>query len=149
MALADYEDVATRLPRFWADHPKGRIATRLLSEATTAGERWIVKACLYREGETAPFSEGYAFEVDGQGNVNKTSALENCETSAIGRALANAGYGARDKPRASREEMAKVDRGTTKTLPPCPSCKGAVAAFEDGFACTKCDWQTAEKPKVA
>jgi hypothetical protein len=44
--------------------------------------------------------------VQGRG-VNATSALENCETSAIGRALANAGYAAKGK-RASREEMQKV-----------------------------------------
>jgi len=43
--------------------------------------------------------------------ANKTSALENCETSAIGRALANCGYGG-DK-RVSREEMDKVQRGIT------------------------------------
>ena len=44
--------------------------------------------------------------------ANKTSALENCETSAIGRALANAGYSG-SKNRASAEEMAKVAKGIT------------------------------------
>jgi hypothetical protein len=53
-------------------------------------------------------STGLAFEIDGQGMANKTSALENAETSAIGRALANAGYSG--NKRASREEMAKVAR---------------------------------------
>jgi hypothetical protein len=43
--------------------------------------------------------------------ANKTSALENCETSAIGRALANMGLSG--DQRASREEMAKVQRGVT------------------------------------
>jgi hypothetical protein len=43
--------------------------------------------------------------------ANKTSALENCETSSIGRALANAGYSG--NRRATREEMAKVERGQT------------------------------------
>jgi hypothetical protein len=57
---------------------------------------------------------GHAFEIDGEnGMANKTSALENCETSAIGRALANCGYGG-DK-RVSREEMAKVERGVQPT----------------------------------
>jgi len=54
---------------------------------------------------------GFAFEVDGQGMANKTSALENCETSAIGRALANAGFSG--NKRTSREEMEKVARGVT------------------------------------
>ena len=55
-----------------------------------------------------PKATGLAFEIDGAGMANKTSALENAETSAIGRALANAGYSG-DK-RATREEMSKVKR---------------------------------------
>lgn len=55
---------------------------------------------------------GWAREVDGEGLVNATSALENCETSAIGRALANAGYST-SKQRASREEMAKATETIT------------------------------------
>jgi len=58
-----------------------------------------------------PTSTGYAFEVDGGYGANKTSALENCETSAIGRALANMGL--HGNKRASREEMSKVERGVT------------------------------------
>lgn len=144
--LNDYEDVATRIPKFWADHQNGRIVTSLVSEATGQGERWIVKASLYRDDSDTPFATGYAFEVDGQGNVNKTSALENCETSAIGRALANAGYGAKDKPRASKQEMAKVK--PSNGLPPCPECKCDVKKTDEGFSCTFCDWKTTEQPKV-
>jgi hypothetical protein len=54
---------------------------------------------------------GYAEEVRGAGNVNRTSHVENCETSAIGRALANCGMAGSDMTkRPSREEMAKVQR---------------------------------------
>jgi hypothetical protein len=54
---------------------------------------------------------GYAEEVRGEGNVNRTSHVENCETSAIGRALANLGYAGSDMTkRPSREEMQKVQR---------------------------------------
>ena len=42
--------------------------------------------------------------------ANKTSALENCETSAVGRALALAGYSGNKKGLASRQEMEKVER---------------------------------------
>jgi hypothetical protein len=56
---------------------------------------------------------GWAEEIRGQGNVNKTSHLENCETGAVGRALANAGLSGSDfTKRPSREEMGKVQRMT-------------------------------------
>jgi hypothetical protein len=61
-------------------------------------------------------STGWAEEVRGQGNVNKTSHVENCETGAVGRALANAGMAGSDvHKRPSREEMSKVARMTTST----------------------------------
>ena len=103
--LEDYETVEERLAKFWKDHPDGQIHTKLLDQA--AG-RFIVEAAIYRtEADVRPWTTGLAEEtVQGRG-VNATSALENCETSAIGRALANAGYATKGK-RASREEMAKV-----------------------------------------
>ena len=55
-----------------------------------------------------PKASGLAFEIDGGNGANQTSALENAETSAIGRALANAGYSG--NKRTSREEMNKVER---------------------------------------
>lgn len=102
--LDDYETVEERLVKYWKDNPEGRIITRLL-ESTPS--RFIVEACIFRTQESPIWSTGLAEEtVQGRG-VNATSALENCETSAIGRALANAGYATKGK-RASREEMSKV-----------------------------------------
>jgi hypothetical protein len=74
----------------------------------STASRFIVEASIYRtEADARPWTTGLAEEtVQGRG-VNATSALENCETSAIGRALANAGYATKGK-RASREEMSKV-----------------------------------------
>ena len=105
--LSNYEEVKDRIPRFWKDHPKGSIRTQRLDSAP--GE-WVVLAALHREGEPEPFATGLAHEIAGTRGVNATSALENCETSAIGRALANGGY-ATGKQRPSREEMQKVERG--------------------------------------
>ena len=103
--LEDYETVEERLVKYWKEHPDGQIHTRLLEH--TSG-RFIVEASIYRtEADARPWTTGLAEEtIQGRG-VNATSALENCETSAIGRALANAGYATKGK-RASREEMSKV-----------------------------------------
>ena len=103
--LSDYQPVEERLILFWKDHPDGQIQTEIM-ESTAS--RFIVKASIFRtEADPRPWTTGLAEEtVQGRG-VNATSALENCETSAIGRALANAGYATKGK-RASREEMGKV-----------------------------------------
>ena len=103
--LAEYETVEERLVKYWKENPDGRISTELVEWA--AG-RFIVKAYIYRtEADAQAWATGLAFEQITERGVNQTSALENCETSAIGRALANAGYAAKGK-RASREEMVKV-----------------------------------------
>lgn len=103
--LDDYETVEERLVKYWKDHPNGRIITHLLDSGNS---RFIVKADIYRGDDLQTiWTTGLAEEtVQGRG-VNATSALENCETSAIGRALANAGYATKGR-RASREEMSKV-----------------------------------------
>jgi len=103
--LDDYETVEERLIKYWKEHPDGRIETKLIEASAS---RFIVQAYIYRtEVDQHPWSSGLAEEtVQGRG-VNATSALENCETSAIGRALASAGYATKGK-RPSREEMSKV-----------------------------------------
>jgi hypothetical protein len=102
--LDDYETVEERLVKFWKEHESGRIITTLISGTSS---QFIVRAELYKDGSELIWATGLAEEtVQGRG-VNSTSALENCETSAIGRALANAGYATKGK-RASREEMTKV-----------------------------------------
>jgi hypothetical protein len=113
--LNDYETVEERIRRVYADHSDARILT--INETTPADRAaltWIVRAELWLVDEDGlPYlkASGYAFEIDGTGGANKTSALENAETSAIGRALANGGYSG--NKRASREEMVKVEAGKT------------------------------------
>ena len=103
--LEDYETVESRLEKWWKDYPDGRLATKLEQATDT---RYIVSAELFKtEADAQPCATGLASESVSDRGVNSTSALENCETSAIGRALANAGYAAKGK-RASREEMTKV-----------------------------------------
>jgi hypothetical protein len=103
--LADYETVEVRLEKFIKDYPDFRIATEL---EVVERDRYIVKAYLFKTAsDSLSWATGYAEEKITDRGVNSTSALENCETSAIGRALANAGYAAKGK-RPSREEMSKV-----------------------------------------
>jgi hypothetical protein len=105
--LEDYQPVEERLALFIKDYEDFRVETELVS---FQNDRYIVKAWLYRTfADSTPFSSGLAEETISSRGVNATSALENCETSAIGRALANAGYASKGK-RPSREEMVKATR---------------------------------------
>ena len=106
--LDDYEPVASRLDRFLKAHPDARVITDLVHYLSDIA---VFKAELWLDGEI--IATGWAEEIRGQGSVNKTSHLENCETGAVGRALANAGLSGSDfTKRPSREEMGKVQRMT-------------------------------------
>ena len=103
--LADYETVEVRLEKFIKDYPDFRIATEL---EVVEKDRYIVKAYLFKTAaDSVAWATGYAEEKVTDRGVNATSALEVCETSAIGRSLANAGYAAKGK-RPSQSEMKKV-----------------------------------------
>ena len=103
--LADYETVEVRLEKFIKDYPDFRIATEL---EVVEKDRYIVKAYLFKTAQdSVAWATGYAEEKVTDRGVNSTSALEVCETSAIGRSLANAGYAAKGK-RPSQSEMKKV-----------------------------------------
>ena len=112
--LENYETVEDRLQRALDEHGDLRVVT---INHTTPQDReratWVVEARVYLSaGDQAnelPKATGWAFEVDGQAGANVTSALENCETSAVGRALKQA-FGGRGP---SRQEMEKVERGNT------------------------------------
>lgn len=144
--LQDYETCEVRLDKWWKDNPDGRVATELIS---FQNGQYIVQAYLYRTfADSVAYSTGLAEEKITDKGVNATSALENCETSAIARALANANYAAKGK-RASREEMTKVvktqmsqkteyvpvvneaDPWTIKTVPAPKTSAEAVAVVKD------------------
>ena len=104
--LSQYATVEERLALFWAAHPEGRIATEIVR---IDGEAVLFRASVYRQHDDQhPTAVGHAYEEKTDRGVNATSHVENCETSAIGRALANWTYQAGKRP--SREEMQKVDR---------------------------------------
>jgi hypothetical protein len=148
--LNDYETVEERIRRFYKDNPDGRIITE---NKTTPQDRqagvWVVYAAVYltNDREALCRATGLAFEVDGQGMANKTSALENAETSAIGRALANAGYSG--NKRTSRTEMEKVARGKTPVAPARDWLVMAQAMGDDldGLRLLYSEAKTANAPK--
>ena len=117
MALENYETVAQRLQKFWAAHPEGRIETQLAQ----AGENfWVFSAAIYAtRADTVPIATGHAHEVIGASNINRTSALEVCETSAVGRALALAGWAGQQI--ASAEEVGRAQKRATERKPSAPS----------------------------
>jgi hypothetical protein len=105
-----YATVAERIELFYSRFPEGRINTELVARAD--GEITF-KALVYRTASDAfAASTGWASEREGSSDVNSVACLENTETSAVGRALANLGFTASSK-RPSREEMEKAERVRT------------------------------------
>jgi len=93
-----YKTVAKRLNEFWEANPHHSIATEVLEW----GDIVRVRAVITRQGGTVA-ATGHAEEIRGATNILKTSAVETCETSAIGRALGVLGLGG--TAIASAEEM--------------------------------------------
>ena len=143
----DYVPVSERLERFYTDHPEGRVLTSIVEHDAENGFV-LIRAEIYREKDDAtPASTGHAFENRSEGYVNKTSYIENCETSATGRALALLGYEIK-RGIASREEMEKTERmgsnGTggqpEQTCPECGDSKSVIkgkAEYGGGYLCFK------------
>jgi len=115
--LNDYEDVDTRIHKFYETYPDGSIHTELITndeEKNTV----VFKATAYRTyADSMASAIGYARGSRKDRGVDRDFWFENCETSAIGRCLANLGLSARGK-RASSLEMAKVKDSQTNDAAP-------------------------------
>jgi hypothetical protein len=132
--LEDYETVKSRKKRFYEDHPGGRIIVELLKLDETEAQ---FKALVYKtsedQRECLPWATGHAQEFKGEGGfANRFSWCENCEESAVGRALDNAGYSSNG--RCSREEMQKVERAANSKT----KSKDELARFAQTIDCPQC-----------
>jgi hypothetical protein len=123
--LSLYETVAQRLERWWKEFEDGRIITTIHHYD---GSTVIFRAEGYNN-EDRLIATGYAEEVFGNSPVNKTSFLENCETSAIGRMISNSKIGHTGE-RASSTEMEKVNRVNST---PAPDAFGGATPKQIGF----------------
>jgi hypothetical protein len=103
----EYDQVEDRLKKFWKDNPNGRINTKI-THVSEDLQNAIHKCEVYKDIEDQyPVATGIAQDQHGAVGANKTSWIENGETSAIGRALANWIYAAKKRP--SVTEMQKVE----------------------------------------
>jgi hypothetical protein len=106
-AAGEYATVAERIEAFYSRYPEGRIITELIQRTDA---EVTFRAKVYRgAGDLRPAATGWASEREGDGAVNEFACLENTETSAVGRALANLGF-ASSVRRPSAEEIARVER---------------------------------------
>lgn len=104
----DYAMVPERVTAFRKLYPEGFITTEIIAnDGTTVLMQ--AKAGYYREdGSQVILGTGMAQEIRGKGMVNSTSHIENCETSAVGRALGFIGLGINGGGIASAEELANA-----------------------------------------
>jgi hypothetical protein len=106
-----YAPVAARVELFYDRYPTGRILTELVQRSE---QEIVFRAAVYRTAEDRePAATGWAAERVGDSEINAVACLENTETSAIGRALANLGFLA-SRLRPSAEEVAKATRARAR-----------------------------------
>jgi len=134
--LSKYATVAERLQMVYAEYPDARMVTEnLTTPQDRAVSTWVVKASLYLtagdQANNLAKATGHAFEVDGTGGANQTSALENAESSACGRSMALAGWSGDKTSLASRTEMEKVESGVTPKPHDVRDLLGEAANLED------------------
>jgi hypothetical protein len=110
---SQYARVADRIALFYQRFPDGRIVTRLVSRH--GGEITFMSRVYRAAADPRPAATGWASERIGDGDVNSVACLENTETSAIGRALANLGFTA-SRNRPSLEEMDKAARERARLM---------------------------------
>lgn len=109
----DYAEVNQRVKAFRFLYPLGSIETEILS----LGDGVVVMKATAKDDMGKVLATGTAYEKEDSSFINKTSYIENCETSAVGRCLGFVGLGI-DTSIASAEEVANAihNQNQTKTI---------------------------------
>lgn len=121
--LGDYRSVAERIEHFWSEMRTAGIVARIYSHEPTITDdgkriRFLAEVWAYVGSEWVMLANGRAEEIIGS-TAAGGKLVENGETSAIGRALANAGY-TTSRERASREEMDSYEAAKAIAIAPVP-----------------------------
>ena len=116
----EYAEVNQRVKAFRMLYPNGAITTDIVS----LNDGIVVIKATIRDEEGKTLATGYAYEKENSTFINKTSFIENCETSAVGRALGMCGIGI-DVSIASYEEVANAIENQKKEAPNKSTTKGA------------------------
>lgn len=138
----DYQTVALRVKQFRDEHPDWSVACEIIERSDAC----VVIRCVIADETGRSIATGYAEEYRSASQINRTSALENCETSAIGRALAAAGYGGTQF--ASADEVAHA---ISEKQDACAAADAAAQAWIDTIAGvnTKADYDQARADMMA
>lgn len=116
----EYAEVNQRVKAFRMLYPNGAITTDIVS----LKDGIVVIKATVQDEEGKALATGHAYEKENSTSINKTSFIENCETSAVGRALGMCGIGI-DVSIASYEEVANAIENQKKEAPNKSTVKGA------------------------
>lgn len=120
----EYRTVALRVSEFRETHPIDD-GWAIVTEELPAADDCVKVCASILDPQGRQVATGLAEEKRGASQINRTSALENCETSAIGRALANAGYGGSEY--ASANEVENAVHQQDAPPPPAESPRDVIA----------------------
>jgi aminopeptidase N len=138
----EYQTVALRVQKFREEHPDWEISTEIIE----ANEKLVIMQARIYNTECRCIATGHAEEFRAASQINSTSALENAETSAIGRALAAAGWGgtefasANEVQNAIHQQNKKVDSTNfVEQIRGAKNVEELKTHFANAFAATKQD----------
>lgn len=105
--VENYITVTERVDKFYTKYPEGRILTAMVEHNDEKGFV-VFRAEVYRNADDAlPAATGHAYEIRGGSGANQGYHVENCESSAVGRALSNLGFPSQRNPASNGEQQSQ------------------------------------------